>query len=591
MLEWLRTKRLDFEQPRRLKNGSCAVDRRRLEPKSEVAIFSSSRPVGPIAGIVHSGPAAIQAMRSAAPQGCQLLTPVTTGSSIVADWDCCEFESKPIRGIDDWQTIIRLGRLADVNGAFTLAWIDEHGALCLARDSIGERTLFYAPIIGNGFAFASSIKVLLDSGLVPRSLNVRTVALFLTFAYVPGSTTLVHGIEEILPGAIVAWRDGKIEHRTYWRLPSTSDGMEFQDENAVRIRLREELERAVDRRLPESEPVAATLSGGLDSSLVVALARRRHLGEITSLSISFGSDYPNELAYSSAVAQHCGVPHRVVDLTPAMVVHNLDSTISLLSQPIGDPLTVPNAILFREAANYSDVVLNGEGGDPCFGGPKNLPMILAELYKSGSEKRLERARSYLRAHLKCFDDLESMLTPEAFAVIADAPIEATVIDALHDDYWPQFLSRMQALNIFFKGAHNILPKIDQLSVPYGVLPRSPLFDRRVADLAMRLPPSMKQRGSEEKYLLKRAVEDILPKQIIDRPKSGMLVPVEGWFHGPLKSVSRDRLLGSPILQTLVQRDYLETLLAGRLGGLRPRHGVKIWLLITLESWIRTVLGR
>jgi asparagine synthase (glutamine-hydrolysing) len=146
-----------------------------------------------------------------------------------------------------------------------------------------------------------------------------------------------------------------------------------------------------------------------------------------------------------------------------------------------------------------------------------------------------------------------------------------------------------AVNLALKGGHHILPKVDAESAPFGMLPRSPLFDRRVVEMAFAIPPQLKLRGSVEKHLLKQAVRDTLPQAILDRPKSGMLVPVEGWFRGPLAPHARERLLDGLTQTGLVRRDYLERLLAGRLGGLRPRHGAKIWLLLTLESWLRTNL--
>ena len=119
---------------------------------------------------------------------------------------------------------------------------------------------------------------------------------------------------------------------------------------------------------------------------------------------------------------------------------------------------------------------------------------------------------------------------------------------------------------------------------------SPLFDRSVVELSFAIPPQLKLRGSIEKYLLKEAVKDLLPPAIIERPKSGMLVPVEAWFQGPLAGFARTRLLDGLSSYELFNRAYLERLLSGKLGGLRPRHGAKIWLLLTLESWLRTVIG-
>jgi asparagine synthase (glutamine-hydrolysing) len=271
-----------------------------------------------------------------------------------------------------------------------------------------------------------------------------------------------------------------------------------------------------------------------------------------------------------------------------VVLHYLDDAIGLLSEPIGDPLSVPNALLFREAAQDVGVVLTGEGGDPCFGGPKNLPMVLAELYGDGSNLAANegqaRARSYLRAHLKCYDDLQDMLSAEVWE--AAAHLEEKLTPHFQDPRWEEFITRLQAINVAFKGGHHILPKVDALSQPFGVVARSPLFDRRVVEVAFAIPSQLKLHGCVEKYLLKQAVADLLPRAVLDRPKSGMLVPVEAWFQGPLLPHARERLLDGLVPWGLVRRDYLERLLTGSLGGMRPRHGAKIWLLLTLEAWLR-----
>jgi asparagine synthase (glutamine-hydrolysing) len=310
---------------------------------------------------------------------------------------------------------------------------------------------------------------------------------------------------------------------------------------------------------------------------------------VRTYSISFGAELPNELPWSSMVAARCGTDHTVVELPAAAIVAHLDDAIGLLSDPIGDPLTVPNALLFREAARRVSVVLNGEGGDPCFGGPKNLPMLLAELYGEEDDPRA-RERSYLRAHLKCYDDLPRLLTKDAHAAATAEPLEDDVAPLLADDRHPGLVAKLMAINVRWKGGHHILPKVDAESAPFGVLPRSPLFDRAVAELAFRIPARLKLRGTVEKYLLKRALADLLPRAILERPRSGMLVPVEAWFSGPLLPLAKERLLDGLAPYELFDRGELERLLAGKTGAPRPRRGVKIWLLVTLEAWLRTVLA-
>jgi asparagine synthase (glutamine-hydrolysing) len=514
---------------------------------------------------------------------------------VVADWDACWLDGVRVEDLGQWRALLAAGRLADVDGAFVVAWRTADGACHLARDAIGERTLYYAPL-PDGLAFASSVPALLATGLVPRSLDLTAVATYLTYADVPGASTLVSDIRELLPGEVLHVREGRLARERFWTLPAEPAHAEAPDEAGLRSALRARLEEAVRRRLPAGEAVGAFLSGGVDSSLVVALAGRLADKPVQTYSVSFGRGYANELPWSSLVAEHCATDHRIVELSPAVVLRHLDDAVAVLGKPIGDPLTVPNALLFREAAADVGVVLNGEGGDPCFGGPKNLPMLLAEWLGDGATLGADdpwaRETSYLRAHQKCYDDLPAMLTGEVQAAVAAAPLPAPLRPYFADPRWRSFVTKLTALNVALKGGHHILPKVDAASAPFGLLPRSPLFARPIVEAALALPPQLRLRGSVEKYLLKEAVRDLLPRAILERPKSGMLVPVEGWFAprgGPLHAHARERLLDGLAAWPLVRRSWLERLLAGRLGGLRPRHGAKIWLLVTLEAWLRAVL--
>ena len=464
------------------------------------------------------------------------------------------------------------------------AWLDGHG-LHLARDPVGERGAYYAHVSG-GVAFASTLQALLEGGIVPRALNLGALPAYLTFGYLPGRETLVGGIFELLPGQHLVFRGNAVRDQRIWSLPS-EDGQP-EDEEVYRRRLRARLEQAVGRRLPESGPVAATLSGGIDSSVVTALASRLHGGSVSTFSLSFGRGIPNELEFASAVAAHCGTDHHIVELSPRAVMERFDATMAGLSTPIGEPLTVANSLLFEAASERASVVLNGEGGDPCFGGPKNIPMLLHELYGPalpGARHHLER--SYLVAHRKCFTELERMLDPDVLAVGA---LEEMVSPHLCDARWSSLVNRLMALNVTFKGGHHILPKVDQLSRPFGVLPRSPLFDRGVVDAALRMPADLKLRGTVEKYILKRVAEDLLPAEIVARRKSGMRVPVELWLQGKFDRFARERLLDGLAPYGIIQRSYLEELARPDRQLPPPRRGVKIWLLLSLEAWLRTVLA-
>ena len=516
----------------------------------------------------------------------------------VADFDTCWLDQQRLENADQWESVLHAGRLGSVSGAFAVAWRDADGALNLARDHIGERSLFFALASGDSSAndraivFASDLRRVLASGLIEPVIDPIAVARYLSYGYLPGRDTLLRGVQKLQPAEVARFRNGTLSFNSMWWLPEAPQAHAADDEDRLRVRLRRELEMAVLRRLPSHGPVGASLSGGIDSSLVVALARRLHAGDVHTYSVSFGSGYRNELPFSSMVAEHCRTTHHVLELTPDLIVRHLDESIAMLGDPIGDPLTVPNALLFRAAAEHVDVMLNGEGGDPCFGGPKNLPMLLAELFGDGQDAYDQssgaRERTYLRAHQKCYDDLPKMLASDVRASIADHVLERELTPLFADQRWSQFVAKLMAINLSFKGAFHILHKVDAVSARFGVRPRSPLFDRAVVELAFQLPAQLKLRGSIEKYLLKEAVRDLLPAAIVDRPKSGMLVPVEAGFKGPLLSHARERLLDGLTKYDLFDRAYLERLLGGRLPGLHPRRGVKIWMLVTLESWLRSV---
>lgn len=540
---------------------------------------------GQIGGVVGAEVDAVTSARFARALGPAGRLLAGAKRTFVGDWDAC-FVAGSELGAHELESMVRRGRVGEIEGAFALAWLDDDG-LHLVRDAIGERSVYYCHA-AQGIAFASTLHPLLESGIVARTLNVGALPSYLSFGYLPGRETLVRGVFELLPAQHLVFCGDTVRDDRIWRLPLEDE--EPETEEVYRRRLRGRLEDAVWRRLPASGPVAATLSGGIDSSAVAALASRLHNGPISTFSLSFGRGIPNELDFASAVAVQCGTDHHVVELSPRTVMQRFDATMAALSTPIGEPLTVANSLLFDTACERAQVVLNGEGGDPCFGGPKNVPMILSDLYGpagSRDDGTHHLARSYLEAHRKCFTELERMLDPD---VLSTAGLEAMVDPHLCDPRWSSLVNRLMALNLTFKGGHHILPKVDQLSRPYTVLPRSPLFDRSIVDGAMRMPADLKLRGGVEKYILKRAVEDLLPAEIVARRKSGMRVPVEHWLEGKFNRFARERLLDGLAPYGIIRRSYLEELARPDKTLPPPRRGVKIWLLLSLEAWLRTVLA-
>ncbi|MFF0546401.1 asparagine synthetase B family protein [Nocardia thailandica] len=473
--------------------------------------------------------------------------------------------------------------IARADGMFALAIVDGDD-LVLVRDHVGARTLFHARS-GNAWAASGSIRAVAGWPALRTGLDLAAVRAFLTFAYLPGRATLFRGVEEMLPGRCVRLRpDGTSTEETYW------EPAEAVDERSARAHaeiLRARLEDATARRLPPGDPVAVLLSGGIDSSLVTALATAHHDRPVRTYSIAFTGTTPNELAYSGLVAAHCRTEHRVLTVPGETVAARLAETVGLLDCPVGDPLTVPNLLLAEAAAaDGARVVLNGEGGDPVFGGPKNLPMLIFELTRDDPGPNA-RAAAYLDSYRKCHGDLPVLLTPATLDALDGAPpLTDLLTPYLTPGAMTSLLNQLLHTNLRTKGAHHILTKVERLTAAAGVEGRAPLFDRAVIDHSFRVPPRLKLAGTSEKWILKEAVRDLLPATIVDRPKSGMRVPVQQWLSGPLRELGHDLLLGrSARARDLFRQDTIRSWLRGD-GALLPRQGGKLWLVLSLELWLR-----
>ena len=458
-------------------------------------------------------------------------------------------------------------------------WDAQQHRLLFWRDAVGARTLYYAQN-GQTCWFASRLRLLRQTPLVSGELSLTALQKYLTFSFVPGTETLWPEVEELRPGTMFSWPEGKTD--VYWQ-PTERKWDESKPIAHYAQTLRELLEDAVKIRLPSEGAVGVYLSGGLDSSLVAALTARYAPEKVYTYSIHFGTDYANELKFANLVAEHCQTEHHILEITPQEIKESLFETMAALDDPIGDPLTVPNLLLGRAAAQDTSIILNGEGGDPCFGGPKNQAMILRELY--GSDESDEVA--YLRSYRKCYLDLPRLLAPSVQDALHQVESQEALLTPFFTGHQMSHLvNRLMHINTDLKGADHILTKVNNLTMANGLLGRSPLFDRRIVEASFAIPPHYKLAGAIEKAVLKHAVSDLLPDLIINRPKSGMRVPVQGWFRNELQCFARDLLLSHdahtrPYFNRQVVQDWLNYE-----GAISPRYGAKIWLLLSLEVWLR-----
>ncbi len=470
-------------------------------------------------------------------------------------------------------------------GVFALAvWDREQQVLILGRDRTGGRTLYYTAARTTRW-IAPCLRVL--NPYHDRVLDAIALRDYLCCAFVPGERTLWQQVKELRPGSQLSFPNEVC--CSFWQLPTGDTAKAISTPQDSARQLRTLLDQVVQEALPSEEPTGVFLSGGLDSSGVSALAAKFHTAPVHTYSIHFGKDSPNELEFSSLVASHCQTQHHVLEITFRQMWEKLPETMACLDDPIGDPLTVPNLLLGRLAKESVNVVLNGEGGDPCFGGPKNQPMLLSTLYQAEAKSNSSQdslsqhlLQTYLRSFHKCAEDLPQLLKPEIWQAVRQQPSVFSADLESSDRY----LDRLMALNIKFKGADHILTKVNNLTRAAGIEGRSPLFDQRIVELSRQIPPEHKLSGAQEKAVLKQALVDLLPDAILHRPKSGMMVPVQLGFYKYWRRQAKSLLLGrnaaiAPYLNQSVLRQWLSYR-----DDTWQRYGVKLWLIVSLELWLR-----
>ena len=473
--------------------------------------------------------------------------------------------------------------LRRLSGEFALA-VFVGGELVLARDRLGTRPLYVAELVGGGSVFATSMNALLAAGVeaaVDRDAVVRSLVL----GYVPAPQTMLAGVRQLGPGE--AWWLGPLPKT--WRYYRPRERLERRRSLAAAARqLDRTVSAAVANALPARGRVGAFLSGGLDSSLVLARLAERGV-PVRAFTLHFGDHLAGELRYARAVAGHLGVPHQVLELDDRTFCDGITPALDELEDLLSEPISVPNYLLAGEAAKSVDVLFTGEGGDPPFGGPKNIGMALAFAYRDlpGAPSPGE---AYLAAYHHLAEDLERALTPEWLACFDRARLLADVaepfLDRTPDGRRSTFVGQLMIANTVLKGGSNILVKAAKMVGAYGLRLRSPLFDPAVVDLAFTIPPGHKLRGTDEKLVLKAAAAASLPRAVIDRPKRGMGVPLRAWLSGRLGELARDVLTERAVrARGLFRWDYVDGLLRGRPVAsdlARSRSAEKLWLVLISE---------
>jgi len=514
---------------------------------------------------------------------------------------------------------------APLCGMFAFAiWNEAKQELVVARDRLGKKPLYYTQL-GHTLLFASEIKALLCCEDVPREIDPVSLDQYLTLGYVSGPRTMFRGISKLLPGHLMIFSDGHLTIREYWDVTSQNSTVPCSDNEEEWLEwLDANLQDAVRSRLVSDVPLGAFLSGGLDSSVLVALVRRYVTGPFKTFSVAFdeAGDY-DERRHARQVAHHLGTDHHELVVRES-AVELLNKIVWHFDEPIADEAAVPTYLLSTLARQHVKVVLTGEGADELFAGYGQYYYVqrLDEL-----QVRLPRfAREAGRHILRLVPDggrggkwverahkaLAGLFYPlsESFMEYGHM-IPKYVRQSLYSRQFKQMLHLQnelpyecrrkyfgkvvstsalnQALYVDTKTwlPDELLMKVDKMTMANSLEARAPYLDHRLVEGVFRMPDKLKVRRGVFKYLLRRYGQSILPESIWRRPKHAFSVPYREWFNGPLKPLvydvlSRQRIRSFGFLEAEAITKFLhEYFNRGRQGEKETRA---LWALICLQLW-------
>ena len=504
-----------------------------------------------------------------------------------------------------------------LEGMFAFAvWDGNRRRLVLARDRMGKKPLHYA-LLGRELVFASELKALFRHPRMPRALSAPALARYLAHDYVPAPGTIFQGINKLPPGCTLIYEDGAVRVQRYWDLPAPAGRSDTSEDEDGR-RLERLLEDAVRRRLVSDVPLGAFLSGGIDSSAVTAFMVRNTPGRVKTFTIGFAEKSFDETAHARRIASRLGTDHHEAILTQKNVFDLIERVGVLLDEPLADASFLPTYLLSQFTRRHVTVALSGDGGDELFAGyPTYQAHRLARLAEGVPRPLLRGARSLAErlpvsyANLS-FDfkikkftaglghpleirhalwlgsfepaDLPALMTPEVVREAAAGEVFSDVQAHAAAAGSRDWLHRALYLDAKLYLQDGVLVKVDRASMACSLEVRCPFLDTAVVDFASRLPGSRKLRGLTTKYLLKRSLANVLPADLLRRPKKGFGIPLGMWIRGDLRDIFEETFDPRRIArQGIFRPDAVSRLLREHLAGRRD-HRKKLWNLFMFQKW-------
>lgn len=507
-----------------------------------------------------------------------------------------------------------------LRGMFAFAlWDERTQELFCARDRAGKKPFVYAET-AEGFVFASEIAALLQDPSISRDINAEALHHYLTYQYVPGPQTIFKQVKKLPPAHTLTLNNGRVAISRYWNLAYEPKAA-AEDENELIERFRGLFSDAVRIRLRSDVPLGAFLSGGLDSSAVVAQMSELSGRPVKTFAIGFDDADFNEVQYARRVAELFGCEHTEHIVRPE-ALRVLPDIIRHYGEPYADPSCVPTWYVAELTRRHVTVALNGDGGDESFAGYERyyanlmaarVPNAACAPLRSFSRllphrqarwSLLRRAKRFLGGlHADpaqryigwlCYFTEEmkrGLYAPGFAAALGSCDSVDLMSEALGHTHSSGLLDRTLAADVRLYLPYDLLVKVDIASMAHALEARSPFLDHELMEFAARLPVSMKLRGSVSKYCLKKAFEDRLPPDILKRRKMGFGVPLQRWFREDLRQPAHDVLLGSRATERgYFRRDCVERLLREHMQG-SADHSYRLWALFYLELWQRMFVDR
>jgi asparagine synthase (glutamine-hydrolysing) len=478
-----------------------------------------------------------------------------------------------IHGYEEWGLD---GLLQRINGMFAFAIYDaQKKALYLARDRLGKKPLYYY-VEQEKIIFASELKSLLQWQSLPRTLDEGAVNSFLKYRFIPTDATMMKGVKKLLPAHYAVHENGALRIRRYWDLDWREEA--WSDDESIK-RFKSLFEKCVEDRLFADVPLGAFLSGGLDSSAVVAANARLRDDPVKTFSVGFNHE-TDEVAYARQVAEHLGCEHHELILDYKDMTKRLGEIVWHMDEPSSDITMVPMYFLSQFSRKHVTVVSSGEGADELLGGYPH--------YKVGSASFSAVPGIVKRSIYNWYYSPFKKADRDAFFV--QPQTDDTLLKRHLDAKRPaELLNKLLDFDIKHELPNWQLPRLDRMSMAHSQEARCPFMDFRLAELAARLPVRMKMKDITGKYILRQATKDVLPKIVLTRKKQGFTTPMHEWLKQDLLGLA-DQVLSKERMarRSHVNYGYIEKLLTKQRSQRRTMPfnytSFKLLSILLLEMW-------